>query len=248
VSSVADTLAAMTRRRQPTAPPLAGPSIGGPLLAGTLLIGTLLAGCQAAPTAPVAEPSTGIARTTTTAAPTGPVAAQLAGLTIKGRAPMTGYSRAKFGPAWPNLTGCDSRNVVLRRDLTAAVLRKGGCVVLTGTLISPYTKGVIHFVRGPLSAQAQIDHVIALGDAWQTGAQSWTPQKRETFANDPAELLAVDGPSNESKGDSDAASWLPPNKAFRCTYAQIQVRVKAKYGLWVTKAEHDALAVQLAGC
>jgi hypothetical protein len=228
---------------------LAGTLLAGTLLAGTLLAGTLLVGCQAAPSSPVSQPATGAAPTTTAAAaPTGSVAAELATLKIKGRAAMTGYSRAKFGPAWPNLTGCDSRNVVLRRDLTATVLRAGGCVVLTGTLISPYTRGVIHFVRGPLSAQAQIDHVIALGDAWQTGAQSWTPQKRETFANDPVELLAVDGPSNEAKGDSDAASWLPPNKAFRCTYAQIQVRVKAKYGLWVTTAEHDALAVQLAGC
>lgn len=214
------------------------------------LTALLLTGCQAA--SPVATPSTTLAST-----PAGPpvtaqgpavAVAQLAGLKVKGRAPMTGYKRIQFGPAWPNLHGCDSRNVVLRRDLTTTVLRAGGCVVLTGTLISPYTLGVIHFVRGPQSAQAQIDHVIALGDAWQTGAQGWTPQKRVTFANDPVELLAVDGPSNEAKGDSDAASWLPPNKAFRCTYAQIQVAIKAKYGLWVTKAEHDALAAQLARC
>ena len=119
---------------------------------------------------------------------------------------------------------------------------------MSGTLLSPYTRGVIHFVRGPQSAQAQIDHVVALGDAWQTGAQGWTPAKREQFANDPVELLAVDGPSNEAKGDSDAASWLPPNKAFRCSYATIQITVKVKYGLWVTHAEHDALATQLATC
>ena len=132
---------------------------------------------------------------------------------------MTGYSRLQFGPAWPRLGGCDARNRVLARDLTSAVLKTTGCVVMSGTLLSPYTRGVIHFVRGPQSAQAQIDHVVALGDAWQTGAQGWTPTKREQFANDPVELLAVDGPSNEAKGDSDAASWLPPNKAFRCRYA-----------------------------
>jgi hypothetical protein len=137
---------------------------------------------------------------------------------------------------------------VLHRDLTTTVLRTGGCVVLTGVLLSPYTKGVIHFVRGPQSAQVQIDHVVPLGDAWQTGAQSWTAAKRETFANDPLELLAVDGSSNEAKGDSDAASWLPPNKGFRCEYAGIQVRVKAKYALWVTQAEHDALARLIAQC
>jgi hypothetical protein len=213
------------------------------LVAAGLIAAALVAGCQASPSAPAA------ARTVVTTAPaTGPVAAQLAGLQIKGRAPMTGYSRAKFGPAWPSLHGCDARNLVLHRDLTTTVLRTGGCVVLTGVLLSPYTKGVIHFVRGPQSAQVQIDHVVPLGDAWQTGAQSWTAAKRETFANDPLELLAVDGSSNEAKGDSDAASWLPPNKGFRCEYAGIQVRVKAKYVLWVTQAEHDALARLIAQC
>jgi hypothetical protein len=119
---------------------------------------------------------------------------------------------------------------------------------MTGTLTSPYTGATIHFVRGPQSADVQIDHVVALGDAWQTGAQSWSASERETFANDPVELLAVDGPSNEQKGDSDAASWLPSNKSFRCSYVSIQVAVKAKYHLWVTKAEHDAMARVLQGC
>jgi hypothetical protein len=213
------------------------------VLAAAGLIGAVLAGCQAPPSAPVAAASL-----TTTPPVSSPIAAQLAGLPIKGRAPMTGYSRARFGPAWPRLQGCDARNLVLHRDLTTTVLRTGGCVVVTGVLLSPYTRGVIHFVRGPQSAQVQIDHVVALGDAWQTGAQGWTPTKRETFANDPLELLAVDGPSNEAKGDSDAASWLPPNKGFRCAYAGIQVRVKAKYALWVTQAEHDALARLIAQC
>jgi Protein of unknown function (DUF1524) len=221
------------------------------------LLGSLLAGCEAASppeTVPTPVPATAAVpvRPSVTSPVAGSVAGtaavQLAGLAIKGRAPMTGYSRAKFGPAWPKLGGCDARNRVLDRDLTATILRTGGCVVLSGTLVSPYTKGIIHFLRGPQSAQAQIDHVVALGDAWQTGAQSWTAARREAFANDAVELLAVDGPSNEAKGDSDAASWLPPNKAFRCTYAKIQIEVKAKYGLWVTKAEHDALATQLARC
>jgi hypothetical protein len=171
----------------------------------------------------------------------------LAALPIKGRAPMTGYSRTQFGPAWPTENGCDARNDVLRRDLTKATLR-GSCTVETGTLISPYTGGAISFVRGPNSALVQIDHVVALGDAWQTGAQAWTAAKRETFANDLVELLAVDEHSNEQKGDADAASWLPSNKTFRCQYVDIQVEVKAKYGLWVTQAEHDAIAHMLANC
>ena len=160
---------------------------------------------------------------------------------------MTGYARSNFGPTWPPERGCDARNEVLRRDLAATTL-KGSCTVMTGTLTSPYTGATIHFVRGPQSAVVQIDHVIALGDAWQTGAQSWSASERETFANDPAELLAVDGASNEQKGDADAASWLPPNKSFRCTYVSIQVAVKAKYRLWVTKAEHDAMARVLQSC
>jgi Protein of unknown function (DUF1524) len=172
---------------------------------------------------------------------------QLAALAIKGRAPMTGYARSNFGPAWPPEHGCDARNNVLRRDLTATTFR-GSCTVITGTLTSPYTGAAIHFVRGPQSAAVQIDHVVALGDAWQTGAQSWSASERETFANDPGELLAVDGPSNEQKGDADAASWLPANKSFRCRYVSIQVAVKAKYHLWVTRAEHDAMARVLQGC
>lgn len=160
---------------------------------------------------------------------------------------MTGYSRAQFGPAWPTIDGCDARNEVLRRDLTGAVLRDN-CVVSSGTLVSPYSGATVHFVRGPNSADVQIDHVVALGDAWQTGAQQWPAQQREVFANDTAELLAVDARSNEQKGDADAASWLPAKKSFRCRYIATQVMVKAKYRLWVTKAEHDAMARVLSGC
>jgi hypothetical protein len=217
----------------------------------SLLLTLLLSGCRPDVAVPQAAPNTSAvsqAVTVGVSPAAGTVAQQLATLLVKGRAPMTGYSRKQFGPAWPTQDGCDSRNRVLRRDLTATTLRQGGCIVLAGTLVSPYTRGVIHFERGPESDRAQIDHVVALGDAWQTGAQGWTPAKRLQFANDPLELLAVDGPSNQAKGDSDAASWLPPNKAFRCTYATIQVRVKAKYGLWVTKAEHQALATQLTRC
>lgn len=172
---------------------------------------------------------------------------ELQQLPVKGRAPMTGYSRDQFGPAWPSIDGCDERNDTLRRDLTGITL-EGSCVVRSGTLVSPYTGVTIHFVRGPNSADVQIDHVVALGDAWQTGAQAWTSAQREAFANDPAELLAVDAHSNEQKGDADAASWLPSNKAFRCAYVSIQVNVKGRYHLWVTQAEHDAIARVLATC
>ena len=169
---------------------------------------------------------------------------------------MTGYSRAQFGPAWTdNVTvvgghnGCDTRNDILRRDLTATTIKPGthGCTVLGGVLRDPYTNLVIHFSRANPNA-VQIDHVVSLGDAWQTGAQKLTLAARTNFANDPLELLAVSGPANEKKGEADAASWLPPNKAFRCSYVARQVAVKVDYHLWVTPAEHDAIARVLATC
>lgn len=208
-----------------------------------------LAGCQsAAPFAPMSTAPSSVATSALpSATPTSSALALLATLAVKGRAPMTGYSRAQFGPAWPTVDGCDARNEVLRRDLADTVLRDG-CVVLSGTLVSPYSATTIHFVRGPNSADVQIDHVVALGDAWQTGARQWSAQRREAFANDPRELLAVDARSNSQKGDADSASWLPSNKAFRCTYVTTQVQVKARYRLWVTQAEHDAMARVLAGC
>lgn len=94
----------------------------------------------------------------------------------------------------------------------------------------------------------QIDHVVALGDAWQTGAQQFDLQTRQNFANDPANLQATDGSTNQQKGDGDAATWLPPNNSYRCTYVARQVDVKAIYGLWVTPAEHDAIAKLLTDC
>lgn len=177
----------------------------------------------------------------------------LAGLAVKGRAPRTGYSREQFGQSWRDLdrNGCDQRNDVLRRDLRKFTLKAGthGCLVLTGTLTSPYTGTVIGFVRGQrTSGEVQIDHVVALSDAWQKGAQQWSAAKRELFANDFLELRAVDGHSNGSKSDSDAASWLPPYKKYRCGFVASQIAVKGKYGLWVTRAEHDTMAQILKSC
>ena len=171
-------------------------------------------------------------------------------LAVKGRAPKTGYSRSQFGQRWKDIdrNGCDQRNDVLARDLTNVEAPKG-CKVLSGDLDDPYTGQLIHFVRGQKTSQAvQIDHVVALADAWQKGAQQLTPERREQFANDPLNLLAVDGPSNMQKGAGDAATWLPANKSFRCTYVSIQVRVKAEYQLWVTQAEKEAIRRELGRC
>jgi hypothetical protein len=180
-------------------------------------------------------------------------ATALAVLPVKGRAPLTGYSRARFGPAWTDIdrNGCDQRNQVLARDLTGEQIKPGtrGCVVASGTLHDPYTGRTIAFHRGEKTSSAvQIDHVVALGDAWQTGAQQLDAPTLLEFANDPLNLLAVDGRTNQSKGDSDAASWLPPDKGYRCAYVSRQVAVKRHYRLWVTPAERAAIAGVLAGC
>jgi hypothetical protein len=191
--------------------------------------------------------------TTSPAVRPGSAVTTLATLAVKGRAPRTGYDRALFGQAWADVdrNGCDTRNDVLRRDLTAYTLKAGtnGCLVLKGTLHDPYTGLSIAFVRGPgTSTRVQIDHVVALSDAWQKGAQRWSGAQRTAFANDPLNLLAVDGPTNQRKGDGDAATWLPPRKAFRCAYVARQVAVKHKYGVWVTAAERDAMVRILQTC
>lgn len=190
-----------------------------------------------------------------TTAPQNPPASQgeaaraaLDRLDTKGRAPKTGYSRSQFGDGWSEVNGCDTRNIILRRDLTNAVVNER-CQVTTGVLNDPYTGKMIQFTRGAdTSDDIQIDHVVALSDAWQKGAQQLSFERRVEFANDPLELLAVDGAANQQKSDSDAATWLPPNKAFRCQYVARQIAVKLKYSLWVTNGEKDAMLRVLALC
>ncbi|HEU4830670.1 MAG TPA: HNH endonuclease family protein [Candidatus Saccharimonadales bacterium] len=168
-------------------------------------------------------------------------------LAIKGRAPKADYSRDKFGTGWGKITGCDVRNVILHRDLENVIL--DGCNVISGILHDPYTGKAIFFERGSdTSSLVQIDHVVALSDAWQKGAQQLSYDRRVAFANDPLELLAVDGPANMQKSDGDAATWLPPNKSFRCAYVARQIAVKQKYSLWITIAEHNAIEGVLDDC
>ena len=167
---------------------------------------------------------------------------ELEKLPIKGRAPKTNYSREQFGPGWDTVLGCDTRNRILKRDLTNIVLDEDGCKINGGTLHDPYTNQQIKFQRGKSTSSAvQIDHVVALSDAWQKGAQQLPMEKRIELANDGLNLLAVDGPANMQKSDGDAATWLPPHKPFRCQYVTRQISVKKKYELWVTQAEHDAM-------
>jgi hypothetical protein len=170
---------------------------------------------------------------------------------VQGRSPMTGYDRARFGQAWldADRNGCDTRNDVLGDTLTALVFKPGTrlCVVVSGDLADPYTARTIHFVRGD-GFLVDIDHVVALANVWVTGGASWDIRKRAAIANDPLNLQAVDAATNRRKGAGDAATWLPPHKAFRCAYVARQVGVKQKYDLWVTPPEARAVRRVLATC
>ena len=243
------------------------------VLAGTVLA-IVLAGCAAPATeqavtpdpsaaqddvassaipAPSASPTLAVSRSPSSAvaAPSGTALALLATLAVKGRAPKTGYDRDRFGQAWADVdrNGCDTRNDILERDLTGVVFKVGtrDCKVLSGALAEPYTGRTLTFTSQDGKA-VQIDHVVALSDAWQKGAGGREPRKLLAFANDPINLLAVDGPTNASKSDGDAATWLPPNKGYRCAMVARQTAVKAKYGLWITGAERDAMARVLTTC
>ncbi len=177
----------------------------------------------------------------------------LENLPVKGRAPKTGYTRAQFGPTWADVdrNGCDTRNDILQRDLTEISYRAKtrNCVVESGNLVDRYSGEVINFKRGNISSmEVQIDHVVSLSNAWQTGAFKLDALQRRALANDPLNLFAVKGRLNSQKRDGDAATWLPPLKSFRCTYVSHQIAVKAKYSLWVTPPEKAAMRRILSTC
>ncbi|MGW8362393.1 HNH endonuclease family protein [Streptomyces wedmorensis] len=211
------------------------------MLAATALATTA---CSPGPGTPNADGGSG-----GTSAARGTALAAVDTLTVKGRAPKTGYEREKFGRAWADVdgNGCGTRDDILKRDLSGVRFTDGRCKVASGTLTDdPYTGGTVSYVRG--RSKVDIDHVVALSDAWQKGAQKWDGETRRRFANDPLNLLAVDASANRRKSDGDAATWLPPNRAYRCTYVARQVAVKKKYGVWVTPGERDAMKRVLGGC
>ncbi|KKZ69422.1 lipoprotein [Streptomyces showdoensis] len=218
------------------------------LIASALAVLTMLASAACGPLAGGGASGDG------NGAPPKPAAAGTAlaavdALPVKGRAPRTGYEREKFGRAWVDVdrNGCGTRDDILRRDLSGVRFADGRCKVASGTLDDdPYTGGAVAYVRG--RSKVDIDHVVALSDAWQKGAQKWAPDTRVRFANDPLNLLAVDSAANRRKSDGDAATWLPPNKAYRCAYVARQAAVKKKYGVWVTAGERDAMKRVLATC
>ena len=182
--------------------------------------------------------------------------AQLAALPVKGWDRQTDFSRYRFGEPWSDdvnvefgHNGCNTRDDILRRDLTQLVVGPGTCYAQSGVLIDRYTGESIAFVRGPDSSEAiQIDHVVSLSDAWYKGARDWDEQRRRDFANDPRNLLAVGAKANFDKAFRDANAWLPPNPAFRCEFVARQIAVKAAYRLWVSANEKRAMAAVLDHC
>ena len=172
-------------------------------------------------------------------------------IAVKGRAPKTDYDRELFYKTWPTVDGCNLRQRIIKREFgdTAQFAIGDDCTVISGEYDEPYTgEHKIFTAKSAISKGIQIDHVVALSDAWQKGASYWDSEKRYALATDPLNLLAVDASANTQKSDGDAATWLPKNKKFRCEYVARQVSVKYKYGLWVTEAEKSAIIKILANC
>ncbi len=174
----------------------------------------------------------------------------LAKLEVKPAGSHDGYSRDKFGSGWELVGNCDMREQILNRDLTNTKdVSPDDCTVLSGTFSDPYTGKTFQFTRGPgTSSLVQIDHIVAISNAWQTGASGMSIEQREKLYNDPLELLAVSGTANDDKGASDASDWLPPNKSYDCRYVARQIAVKQKYHLWVTNTEQAAMQHVLDTC
>ncbi|MYY17832.1 MULTISPECIES: HNH endonuclease family protein [unclassified Streptomyces] len=227
------------RRRAPLSPRRRALPFLTLALAGTLA----LTGCDELGSALESTPS-----------PAGPATSGSAlraaeGLPVKGAASKEGYERNAFGSAWldTDRNGCGTRDDILAAQLDDLDRDADGCKVLSGVLDpDPYTGTRIPFQRG--RSKIDIDHLVALSDAWQKGAQKWNDAKRRAFANDPLNLVAADASANRRKGDGDTSTWLPPNEAYHCTYVAGQVAVKQKYELWVTRAERKAMTDVLAGC
>ena len=189
-------------------------------------------------------------KTNSDAAENTPLASEvLAKLEVKGRAPKTGYKRTEFYNGWPDIDGCNLRQRILKRDFGETAVTDEKCNVVAGKFYEPYTGEVMEFhTRKEISKGVQIDHVVALSDAWQKGAQYKTSEVRYQIATDPLNLIAVQAAANQQKSDGDAATWLPRNKSFRCQYVARQISVKFKYELWVTEAEKNAMSQILASC
>ena len=184
------------------------------------------------------------------AASGGPLAppAALGELRVAPESHAGSYDRDAFGQRWKDVdrNGCGQRDDVLARDLSG-VQRRNRCVVVAGTLTDPYTGARVAFAKAD-AGKVQIDHRIALAEAWRSGAWQWASARREVFANDLRNLAASAGSVNQGKGDDDAARWLPVGPARQCTYARQVIAVKKVYALTVDPQEATALRRALGGC
>ena len=172
-------------------------------------------------------------------------------LSIKGRAPKTNYSRDQFYDSWPSIDGCSLRQIIIKREFgeSAVISSDNHCTVVSGEYDEPYTGShLVFYQKSDISSNIQIDHIVSLSDAWQKGAQNFSAKERYEFATDPLNLLAVEANANKKKSDGDAATWLPPNKKFRCQYVARQISVKYKYNLWIANAEYEAMKNILNSC
>lgn len=161
------------------------------------------------------------------------------------------YRRSDFGPGWKTVRGCDMRNRALARDLVEERFKPGtrDCVVESGILVEDlYSGRRVEFVKGgPLANSLDIDHVVPLSYAAQHGAHGWSADRRESFANDPSNLLAVDAATNREKGDDGPSEWLPVASG-RCVYVAAFVNVATEYRVTVTEADKSRIEKVLAGC
>ncbi len=227
-----------------------------------LAAGLALTGCSGTPTEtpPVPAPRVVTASPTIPPPPAGTEAGartQLRMLRVAPRRPPVAYVRGAFGSAWLDTdgNGCNQRDDVLLRDAvpgTVRYARQGRCDhdVLAGTWLDPYTGRplVLTDLKDVRQAEAiQIDHLVPLAEAWASGASRWDDGRRSQFANDLAELLAVDGPTNASKGDDDPAAWRP-RKVFQCTYAVRWIGTKSRWRLTADRPEKRALRQMLGYC
>lgn len=180
--------------------------------------------------------------------------ADLERLTVAWNRNWESYDRTAFGPGWsgrggePRLSdGCTAREDVMKRDLTEVRLAdSNSCLVLSGTLLDPYSGERLPYNRFKAS-EIEIDHVVALGDAWRSGASGWSAEQRERFANDLGNLLAVQKQANQDKGSKTPDQWRP-REGYWCDYARRWVAVKARWQLTVQPTEKSALADMLGSC
>ena len=194
-----------------------------------------------------AEPTPAPAQPAATTAPQdGELAALLTQLVIEDELP-SGYDRDLFRH-WVDADrdGCDARREVLILEAVVAPTVGEGCSLSGGSWYSAFD-GVT--TNDP--SLFDIDHMVPLKEAWDSGAHAWDSDRRRAFANDldlPQALLAVSRSSNRSKGADDPAEWLPPLVSYHCQYIEDWMVVKIKWELSVDAREFSALRSIASGC